>query len=96
LKVELDNGEIINLAIHDRAGEESAAAATQTYYKGADAVILVYDVTDQESFEELEEAMDVALASVRDAANLVTYYVGNKSDLDHDNTDENKEMVEEE
>lgn len=40
--------------------------------------------------------MDVALASVRDAANLVTYYVGNKSDLDHDNTDENKEMVEEE
>lgn len=43
----------IKLKIWDTAGQERFRNITQQYYKGADGIVLVYDVSDRNSFEML-------------------------------------------
>ena len=45
---------IVKLQIWDTAGQERFRTITSAYYKGADAVIMVYDVTRKESFDEVD------------------------------------------
>eukprot|EP01053_Blabericola_migrator_P009921 Blabericola_migrator_1__9920@NODE_5487_length_749_cov_284_173021_g3549_i0_p1_GENE_NODE_5487_length_749_cov_284_173021_g3549_i0NODE_5487_length_749_cov_284_173021_g3549_i0_p1_ORF_typecomplete_len212_score42_07Ras/PF00071_22/9_2e55Roc/PF08477_13/7_5e25Arf/PF00025_21/5_4e23Gtr1_RagA/PF04670_12/1_2e10GTP_EFTU/PF00009_27/2_7e09SRPRB/PF09439_10/6_3e08FeoB_N/PF02421_18/0_00018MMR_HSR1/PF01926_23/0_00023AAA/PF00004_29/0_0022AIG1/PF04548_16/0_0038RsgA_GTPase/PF03193_16/1_3RsgA_GTPase/PF03193_16/18Septin/ len=46
-------GKNLKLAIWDTAGQERFRTLTSTYYKGAHGIILVYDVSDPESFKAL-------------------------------------------
>jgi Ras-related protein Rab-11A len=43
--VQLSEGSLINCQIYDTAGQEKYKALNTTYYKRADAVLLVYDIT---------------------------------------------------
>jgi small GTP-binding protein len=45
----------IKLQIWDTAGEERFRSVAPIYYKNAQAVILVYDTTDRESFKSLNK-----------------------------------------
>lgn len=59
----------------------SSPAAATAYYRGAQGIILVYDVTRRETFESLEEVWlrEVDMyATVEDAVKMV---VANKTDL---------------
>ncbi|KAF9617498.1 hypothetical protein IFM89_036702, partial [Coptis chinensis] len=49
MTVEQD-GKTIKLQIWDTAGQEHFRTITSSYYRGAHDIIVVYDVTDQESF----------------------------------------------
>ena len=40
----------VRLQIWDTAGEEKFRSVTPMYYKNASAVMIVYDITDEESF----------------------------------------------
>jgi len=42
------------LQIWDTAGQERFKTITETYYKGAAGVVLVYSVTDRKSFNNME------------------------------------------
>ena len=44
----------LKFEIWDTAGQEKYRSLTQIFYKDASIAILVYDVTDEHSFEELE------------------------------------------
>ena len=44
----------IKMQIWDTAGQERFKTITETYYKGAAGVVLVYSVTDRKSFNNLE------------------------------------------
>eukprot|EP01057_Protomagalhaensia_wolfi_P005094 Protomagalhaensia_wolfi_Nauph_80__5093@NODE_541_length_2336_cov_32_937310_g402_i0_p2_GENE_NODE_541_length_2336_cov_32_937310_g402_i0NODE_541_length_2336_cov_32_937310_g402_i0_p2_ORF_typecomplete_len211_score30_24Ras/PF00071_22/2_5e55Roc/PF08477_13/1_2e24Arf/PF00025_21/2_6e22Gtr1_RagA/PF04670_12/2_2e09GTP_EFTU/PF00009_27/1_5e08SRPRB/PF09439_10/3_4e06AAA/PF00004_29/0_00039MMR_HSR1/PF01926_23/0_00047FeoB_N/PF02421_18/0_0024AIG1/PF04548_16/0_01RsgA_GTPase/PF03193_16/1_4RsgA_GTPase/PF03193_16/33DUF81 len=46
-------GKSLKLAIWDTAGQERFRTLTSTYYKGAHGIVLVYDVSDPESFKAL-------------------------------------------
>ena len=46
-------GKKLRLQIWDTAGQDRFRTITSTYYKGAHGIIIVYDVTDKESFEGL-------------------------------------------
>ncbi|OUT23907.1 hypothetical protein CAS74_000281 [Pichia kudriavzevii] len=69
--IELD-GKTIKLQIWDTAGQERFRTITSSYYRGAHGIIIVYDVTDQESFNNvnqwLQEIDRYATSSVVDYA----------------------------
>lgn len=83
--VELD-GKTVKLQIWDTAGQERFRTITSSYYRGAHGIIIVYDVTDHDSFNDvkmwLQEIDRYATAGV------LKLMVGNKSDL------QDKRMVE--
>ena len=69
----------VKLQIWDTAGQERFKTITSSYYKGAHGIILTYDITDQDSFKEIENWDKQAIASQPTAIRLL---VGNKSDLE--------------
>ncbi|XP_025032451.1 ras-related protein Rab-30 isoform X4 [Python bivittatus] len=71
------NGEKIK--IWDTAGQERFRSITQSYYRSANALILTYDITCEESFRCLPEW----LREIEQYASnkVITVLVGNKIDL---------------
>ena len=55
---------------------------TSAYYKGCNGIMLVYDITDHGSFENIENWLDKV--KVNCPPNVVTMLVGNKADLETD------------
>ena len=47
--IEVD-GKTIKLQIWDTAGQERFKTITSSYYKGAHGIMVLYDITDRESF----------------------------------------------
>ena len=75
------DGKTVKAQIWDTAGQERYRAITSAYYRGAVGALLVYDITKQVTFENVERW----LKELRDHAdsNIVIMLVGNKSDLRH-------------
>ena len=48
------NNQVVKFEIWDTAGQEKYRSLTQIFYKDASIAILVYDITDSDSFEELQ------------------------------------------
>ncbi|KAL1752541.1 small GTPase superfamily [Schizophyllum commune] len=48
-------GRMVRLSIWDTAGQERFRSLTNNFYRGAQGVVLVYDVCDRESFEALRQ-----------------------------------------
>lgn len=73
------DGMKLKLQIWDTAGQERFKNITQTYYKGAGGIILVYSVTDEQSFDNVEKWMhQIADNTSPDVKKIL---VANKSDL---------------
>lgn len=47
------NGKRINLAIWDTAGQEKFHALGPIYYRMSNGAILVYDITDEDTFQKV-------------------------------------------
>lgn len=71
----------IKLQIWDTAGQESFRSITRSYYRGACAALLLYDITRRDSFLHLTQWLE----EVQRTANpeIVIMLVGNKIDLEH-------------
>lgn len=70
---------LFSIAQWDTAGQERFRTITSAYYRGADGICLVYDVTNQESFEHVEDWLgEVNRYAAENTAKLL---VGNKADL---------------
>lgn len=78
--VDVDNARI-KLQIWDTAGQERFRTITTSYYKGAHAILIVYDITDKESFDHVKNWM----ADIDKFAKqgVIRILVGNKCDLEH-------------
>lgn len=76
------DGTRIKLQIWDTAGQERFKNLTQTYYKNAAGIILVYSVIDPVSFDSLERWMQ----QINDHApsSVVKMVVGNKADCEEE------------
>ncbi|RNA09299.1 ras-related Rab-30 [Brachionus plicatilis] len=72
-------GERIKLQIWDTAGQERFRTITQSYYRSANAIIIVYDISNQPSFDRLPEWLRELRQHINDRVTLIL--VGNKSDL---------------
>jgi|UniRef100_A0A7S3PVA0 Ras-related protein Rab-18 len=72
----------IKLTIWDTAGQERFRTLTSSYYRGAQGVVMVYDVTRRDSFENLEQWLkEVKLYSPNNGEGVIKLLVGNKVDL---------------
>ncbi|XP_048416761.1 ras-related protein Rab-18-like isoform X1 [Stegostoma tigrinum] len=69
----------IKLAIWDTAGQERFRTLTPSYYRGAQGVILVYDVTRRETFGKLDNWLN-ELETFSTKHGIVKMLVGNKID----------------
>jgi len=74
---------LVTLQIWDTAGQERFQSLGVAFYRGADACVLVYDITDAKSFDNLESWMDEFLvhAAPRNADTFPFVVLGNKADL---------------
>lgn len=71
----------VKLTLWDTAGQERFRTLTSSYYRGAQGVILVYDVTRRETFENLQRWLE-EVETYTPANDVVKLLVGNKIDLD--------------
>ena len=68
----------VKLQIWDTAGQERFRTITSAYYRGADGIIMVYDVTNVESFENVKNWLkEVEDHASEDTCKLM---IGNKND----------------
>lgn len=76
-------GKRVKLTVWDTAGQERFRTLTSSYYRGAQGVAMVYDVTRRDSFENLEQWLkEVKLYSPNNGEGVVKLLVGNKIDLE--------------
>ncbi|KAF9313067.1 GTP-binding protein of the rab [Podila horticola] len=83
--IELE-GKTVKLQIWDTAGQERFRTITSSYYRGAHGIIVVYDVTDQDTFANVKQWLSEIDRYASEGVNKLL--VGNKSDLT------NKKVVE--
>ena len=73
----------VKLTVWDTAGQERFRTLTSSYYRGAQGVIMVYDVTRRDSFENLDTWLkEIKLYSPNNGEGVVKLLVGNKIDLE--------------
>jgi Ras-related protein Rab-18 len=71
-------GKKVKLSIWDTAGQERFRTITSSYYRGAQGIILVYDVSSRESFDALPRWYSELETYV--SSSVVKIVVGNKVD----------------
>ncbi|KAH3684682.1 hypothetical protein WICPIJ_004347 [Wickerhamomyces pijperi] len=81
-QVAIDN-EVALLDILDTAGQEEYSAMREQYMRTGEGFLLVYSVTERESFNELLTFYQQILR-VKDTDSVPLLLVGNKSDLDEE------------
>ncbi|MCJ8736943.1 hypothetical protein PDJAM_G00018200 [Pangasius djambal] len=74
------NGKRIKLQIWDTAGQERFHTITTSYYRGAMGILLVYDITNAKSFENISKW----LRNIEEHANedVERMLLGNKCDME--------------
>ena len=82
-----DNGKTstksFEISLVDTAGQERFRAITKTYFNGADCILLIYDVTNQESFLNVKSWIESIHESIgnHEDSKYVIVLIGNKIDL---------------
>ena len=76
------NKEVIKVEVWDTAGQERYRAITSSYYKGAKGAIIVYDITNEDSFNNVESWMNEV--TKKGKTDMQFLLVGNKKDLIND------------
>eukprot|EP01087_Luapelamoeba_hula_P012776 TRINITY_DN35_c0_g1_i1.p1 TRINITY_DN35_c0_g1~~TRINITY_DN35_c0_g1_i1.p1 ORF type:complete len:223 (+),score=39.68 TRINITY_DN35_c0_g1_i1:137-805(+) len=71
--------QIIKIQIWDTAGQESFKSITRSYYHGAYAALLVYDITSRDSFKYLQGWLEDIHTNA--GSDMVIVLVGNKGDM---------------
>ena len=89
------NNKRFRLQIWDTAGQENYRSITRAYYKNSACSILVYDISNRESFEHIVNWIEDCIAQSPKTVFMVL--VGNKSDLNDKRKvsfEEGKQMAE--
>ena len=73
------NGKKVRIQLWDTAGQERYKSLTSAYYKGAKGAMIVYDITNSDTFDSVEKWYK----QVKDLGNseIEMIQIGNKNDL---------------
>ena len=88
------NDKKIKIQIWDTAGQERYRSITSAYYRGAKGAFIVYDITRQDTFDNIDKW--VKDLKTNGDKNTVIMLIGNKSDLEDKrqvSTEEGQELA---
>lgn len=77
--IELD-GKVVKLQIWDTAGQERFKAITNSFYRGAHGIVIVFDLTNWESFANVKHWLEEVNRREGEVVNKLL--IGNKCDQD--------------
>ena len=92
--IELADGKTAKFQIWDTAGQDRFRAITKNYYKGAHGIILLYDITNKKTFDNVKNWMNQIKEEVTDKVCIIL--VGNKIDAEEQRvvtTEEGEKMA---
>ena len=77
--VKLKSGKEVRIQLYDTAGQERFRTIAKAYYKGAHGIILMYDVTNQKSYDNIKRWLEQIK---KEASNKICILlVANKVDM---------------
>ena len=80
-QIKIDKSTLVNLTIWDTAGQEKFRSLTKQYYQDAQGAIIMFDITDKNSFLKVESWINEIFEY--GAKNCSIILIGNKTDLNH-------------
>ena len=87
------NGKLIRIKIWDTAGQEQYKSITKNFFRNANGVMVVFDVTSKTSFEKIQDWIHSIKESTTN--NIKTILLGNKIDLERKvTTEEGQKLAE--
>ena len=89
-KDEIINNQNVTVKLWDTAGQERFKSLTSNFFKNAEGVALVYDVTQSETFDNLKDWIEQIKNNLGNDIKIPVIIIGNKIDLD-DERDVKKE-----
>ena len=74
----LEEQKIVKVQLWDTAGQDKFRAITRNYYKGASGIILIFDVTNVKSYENIKKWINEIKEEISEKVEIVL--IGNKID----------------
>ena len=78
-KEEVIEDKVIRVKFWDTAGQEQYKSLTRNFYRNSDGVIIVYDVTNKNSFYKVQEWVESVYDNTDKSVSMIL--IGNKTDL---------------
>ena len=92
----IEKKKCFNINLIDTAGQEKFRAITSSYLKGYHGLLLIYDITDKNTFDNVEEWINSIQESIsQDKSKPVSFLIGNKLELIK-NGEKERQVTEEE
>jgi small GTP-binding protein len=79
-EVKLKNGKSINIKLIDTAGQEKYKALAKSYFKNVDAVLFVFSLNSQDSFDNMKNWINLFNDNHNGKEGIPKYLIGNKAD----------------
>ena len=76
----MENGIEIKVRLTDTAGQERYKSLATNYIKKANGILLIYDITNKDTFESLKKILKTLNEEYQDSMPIIL--IGNKSDLE--------------
>ena len=80
-QMQLHNKHTVKVQIWDTSGQERFLSLTKNFLKGSNGAVIVFDITDRKSFEDLEQWIESIKENI-DIDTLPIVLLGNKVDLE--------------
>jgi Ras-related protein Rab-39B len=79
--IQLPCGTRVKLQLWDTGGQERYRSITRSYYRNTAAALIVYDVTDRQSFDNVKTWLEEIRNNSRSGPLTVIFIIGSKCDL---------------
>ena len=88
----LSDGSVINVHIRDTCGQEQYKSIWKQYYKEADGILLVFDISNKHSFDEIKDYYVEAIKE-KCKIGIPIILLGNKTDLEDERQVSQEEAI---
>jgi Rab family protein len=84
------------IVLFDTAGQERYRSITKNYYKGSNGIILIYDITDSQTFEHVSNWLESIKEAISDwkKSNYIVMLLGNKLDVAQEDPEKRQVNIE--